>query len=102
MNIILQFEGAQIKWGSNHPHGDSNGYRIPWSDAEKDYIGEVVEEMRRLRGVIPVNICQIIKDRIFNDRQAHAIFHAHHSLDSARIRAGYEAYIKREEKRRQL
>jgi len=98
------FEGTAIRWGANHPHVTVVGARsIPWSEAEKDYIGMIVEEEKAARdGVIPQNICAIIRRRAHEDVNAHAIFHGHHTLDSARIRSGYEAYTRREDKRMKM
>jgi hypothetical protein len=100
-NARSLFEARSISWGKHHPHGSVKSSKIPWSDAEKDYIGKIVEELKQERGKIPTNVCAIIKDRVFIDSEAHLIFHEHHTLDSTRIRSGYESYIAREEKKLQ-
>jgi hypothetical protein len=88
------FEGSAIKWGANHPCGHLTGYAIKWTDEERAYIGMVVqEEKARNDGTIPREICAIIKKRVHEDVDAHAIFHAHHTLDVTRIRNGYYGYI---------
>lgn len=101
---IQVFEGVPITWGSKHPHGNIPAAKtIPWSDEEKDYIGKVVKNVRENKDdEIPTNICSIIRKTILDDSEAHEIFHSHHILDTGRIRAGYQAYMKREIKKKVL
>jgi hypothetical protein len=88
------FEGEEIKWGADHPHGDTTGSKIQWSPAEKAYIGRVVEEERaRNGGIVPREMSAIIKRKVHEDEDAHAIFHKHHTLDVTRIRNGVHAYM---------
>ena len=87
-----------IDWGTLHPHKSVVGTKVPWSPKELEYVGNVIEELIAQRGELPKNINALITDRIFKDTRAHAIFHAHHTLDSTRVRWGVQAYQKKKEK----
>ena len=89
-----------INWGALHPHKNVVGTKVPWSSKELEYVGNVIEELTAQRGELPTNINALITDRIFKDTRAHAIFHAHHTLDSTRVRWGVQAYQKKKEKER--
>jgi hypothetical protein len=55
----------------------------------------VQEIISRRGGESPRNICALLKEKIIGDSSCHRIFHSHHTLDSARLRWGYQAYQKR-------
>ena len=94
-----------IHWGSLHDTGeklsDKPTLRVLWSSGELNYIGAIVKEYTDRRGTVPRNICHIILQRIIADSNAHPIFHPHHTLDTSRIRNGYNSYIKREKRKRE-
>jgi len=74
------------------------GTKVPWSSKEFEYIGNVIEELTAKRGELPKNINSLVTYRIFQDTNAHPIFHSHHTLDSTRVRWGIQAYQKKKEK----
>lgn len=100
--VLPMFSSARsmIVWGEQHPHRNNHSLtKIPWSSKELDYIGKAAKEIIARRGETPRNLCALIKDKIIHDTTCHSIFHSHHTLDSARLRWGYQAFQKRQKEK---
>ena len=86
-----------IPWGTNHPDYDKVNARTnkpltraEWSAAELDYIGRWYHEFRGENPELN-RVCSIFLTHIKNDPFAIPIFHAIHTLDTKRIRYGFDA-----------
>lgn len=84
-----------IQWGQDHPEADrSNPRRVSWSPAELDYIQHwCIAHLAK--GVTEDRIASRCLQAIKQDPSAHRIFHANHTLNSGKLRNGYEAYRRR-------
>lgn len=79
-------------WGRNHPDfGKPNLKRARWTATEIEYIGDIANELKILG---TNNIISRCLKRLKSDPKARDIFHENHVLDSARLRSGYDAYLK--------
>lgn len=84
-----------IQWGEDHPEADrTNPRRVSWSAAELDYI-EHWCIAHLARGVTEDRIASRCLQAIKQDPSAHRIFHPNHTLNSGKLRNGYEAYRRR-------
>lgn len=80
---------STIEWGRHHPDFDRNevGQRAVWSDDEVAYIAQFSKEYKGKGNIVAR--CLV---KIHEDPKAHPIFHAFHTLDSSRLRSGFDRY----------
>jgi len=80
---------STIEWGRDHPDFDRNevGQRAVWSDDEVVYIAQFVNQYKGKGNIVAR--CLV---KIHEDPKAHPIFHAFHTLDSSRLRSGFDRY----------
>lgn len=93
-----------LDWGSKHPDKDSTKPTAEWTFEEKDYLGKWFAQYR-VQFPDSQNVAANCLKHIRTDPHAVAIFHKHHTLNSARLRNGHRQYIsekQREEKMRVL
>ena len=85
-----------MTFGEDHPDREkSSKSRVMWTAAEVDYIAQWCTrdtELHPERGTL-VARC---RKAILQDPAARRIFHQNHVVDSARLRAGYDKFLKRE------
>ena len=84
----------QIRYGTDHPYYNDNvSKKIPWSDAEKEYLMEW-----KATHILSPEDNEGALTRCLNDIKAdascHPIFHQHHLLNTARLRNGYEQRVR--------
>ena len=82
-------EGTKhLDWGSSHPEYERHGVRkVRWSEQELDYIENWIE--KNMQGDTNLQVSRCLTS-IRQDPRAVQIFHAHHILNSARLRNGFE------------
>lgn len=85
---------AVEQWGSEHPdRGKVLTRKAQWSQAEKNYLANTVEEIQREGGGMNErfnkNLMAECLRRIRADPNSRAIFHQRHIANSARLRSGY-------------
>lgn len=86
-------ELVEADWGTAHPdYGRTQ--RARWTEAEITYIGRFVDHLQATNPYTTTVMAQCLR-RINADPEALPIFHAIHTLDSARLRNGYRIYMKR-------
>ena len=80
---------STIEWGRDHPDFDRNevGQRAVWSDDEVVYIARFINQYKGKGNIVARCLVKIHEDPI-----AHPIFHAFHTLDSSRLRSGFDRY----------
>lgn len=88
--LLLQSPGksplrSDVRWGHHHPEFNLPKTRISWSDEENEYIRSW---WRENCSTCSTNVAAKLLAHIRNDKDAHAIFHSNHTLDSSRIRHG--------------
>ena len=89
----------QFDWGTEHPYyNDNTSTRIPWSDAEKEYVMEWKEANLQCHEDRERAISRCLVD-IKADPAAHPIFHQHHVLTPQRLRNGFEQRKRTTQKR---
>jgi hypothetical protein len=87
-----RFEHPQ--WGTAHEdYAKENPTKVTWTKQEKDYIGQWVEQSLKAKPVLS-NLMSNCLSAIKADPSAIPIFHAFHVVNSARLRSGYQAYLK--------
>jgi hypothetical protein len=85
----------QIRYGSDHPYYNNNvSKRIPWSDAEKEYLMAWKEENIQCPEDNEGALGRCL-NHIKADVSCHPIFHQHHVLTAARLRNGFEQRARR-------
>ena len=83
-----------IEWGTAHPHRNMMGRsKVPWPNAEFRYIGKFCSGTLRVDPAATNLMARCLR-HIKRDPAACRLFHPHHTLDSARLRAGYERWRK--------
>lgn len=95
---------ATIEWGTAHPDYGTAGATARWTWAEKSYLGEWCARFTQDFPEATNVVAKALK-AIKMDSQAIAIFHAHHTLNSARLRHGlrqFHADAKEQEHQRQM
>ncbi len=92
----------QIRYGSDHPYYNNNvSKRIPWSDAEKEYL-MAWKEAHILCPEDNEGALGRCLDHIKADVSCHPIFHQHHVLNTARLRNGFEQRARRSVRQEEL
>ena len=92
-----RFEHPQ--WGTAHEdYAKENPTKVTWTKQEKDYIGQWVEQALKDKPVLS-NLMSNCLSAIKADPSAIPIFHSFHIVNSARLRSGYQAYLKDNRKR---
>lgn len=78
-----------IKWGVHHPDvlKTKPGQRARWTKEEISYIAQYAVAHPSLPHVVASCL-----QHIMQDEYAHKIFHSFHTVDSARLRSGYDRY----------
>ncbi len=82
-------ELAYAPWGTKHPSFEKQtpkNMRVPWSDAEIRYIENWIKKEKILGGNRVAKCLRAIKA----DENAIPIFHANHTLNSGRLRTGFD------------
>lgn len=84
-------QASTIDWGSAHPDYGTTAATARWTWAEKSYLGQWCA---RFQADFPEanNVVAKALKAIQLDSRAIAIFHAHHTLNSARLRHGLRQY----------
>jgi hypothetical protein len=84
----------QIRYGTDHPYYNDNvSKKIPWSDAEKEYL----MEWKATHILCPEDNERALSrclTHIKADTSCHPIFHQHHLLNTARLRNGFEQRVR--------
>jgi hypothetical protein len=87
-----RFEHAP--WGTAHEdYKKVNPTRVAWTKQEKEYLGKLATEKLKISPGIN-NLMANCLVSIKADPAAVPIFHTFHIVNSARLRPGYEAYLK--------
>lgn len=73
-------------WGTDHPDFDNKSNRVRFSDAEKQYLTNLVEQ-KKTDSIIPINIASVCWTIIHKSDDAVPIFHVRHILTAARLRS---------------
>ena len=82
-----------LDWGCSHPeYGRVGVKKVKWSSQELAYITEWIENDTQGDTNLPVSRCLT---SIRSDPRAVPIFHAHHILNSPRLRNGFESAMKK-------
>ena len=91
-NNTQRFEHAP--WGTAHEdYKKVNPTRVAWTKQEKEYLGKLATEKLKISPGIN-NLMANCLLSIKADPSAVPIFHPFHIVNSARLRPGYEAYLK--------
>jgi hypothetical protein len=83
-----------LEWGTDHPHYEEQGSRIPWTDFERDYVGKFVEKNKKRY----TNVYSECLKAISKDQRAVSQFHRHHVESTGRVKYGYDKYIESKDK----
>jgi hypothetical protein len=76
-------------WGKDHPDYNKKLVKFAWSDPEITYIVNWCEAKVAENPAAKSTIVAKCLKALQHDPEALKIFHVHHVLDSARLRAGY-------------
>lgn len=89
-----QREGTRhLDWGSSHPEYNRKGVKkVKWSPQELEYVENWMDN--DVHGDTNIAASRCLK-AIRQDSQAVPIFHAHHILNTTRLRNGFESVIKK-------
>jgi hypothetical protein len=93
---------AADDWGLDHPEKDSeNKHKIKWSEAEINYIGRFTNYYNQ-HYPGNRNVMAECLNHLRVTPTARRIFHPHHTVDSARMRSGFERWKAREAKQKKV
>lgn len=90
------FQPAVVIFGEKHPNQNSDAQRVAWSDAEVKIIGGWCKTSLRLHPEWKGNIVARCLSFINGSDDARPYFHPRHVEDSARLRHGYELWLKQQ------
>lgn len=82
---------ATVDWGTSHPDYGTEKATAQWTQNEKQYLGSWCTRFRE-RFPDTNNVVARCLKHLQSDPYAVAIFHAHHTLNSARLRNGLRQY----------
>ena len=90
---LVQDQLHHLDWGTQHPdYLKVRPKRVCWTEEELDYIRTWCVNNNTVSVERLASRCLAF---IHGDPLAVPIFHQHHILNSARLRNGYDAYVKR-------
>ena len=82
-------------WGKDHPDYDKKVGRAKWTQTEVRFITQKCR-LVLIHNPSRLNLCSRCLKAIKADRNALPIFHVFHILNSARLRVGFDLYLKAE------
>ena len=91
------FLPAVVVFGEKHPNQNREAQRVPWSDSEVKIIGGWCKASLKLHPDWKSTIVARCLNFINSSDDARPYFHPRHVEDSARLRHGYELWIKQQE-----
>lgn len=91
MSSLHWSQAGTLDWGSAHPDYGTSNATARWTWAEKEYLGNWCGRFEREFPEANNVVAQALK-AIRQDSRAIAIFHANHTLNSARLRHGLRQY----------
>ena len=91
---------AVLQWGTAHPDYKTGKPTAQWTHEEKNYLGAWCERFTMDYPETKNVVAKCLK-HISTDPRAVAIFHAHHTLNSARLRNGLRQFTAEAEDERQ-
>ena len=91
------FQPTVVVFGEKHPNQNSDAQRVAWSDAEVKIIGRWCQNSLRLHPEWKGNIVARCLSFINSSDDARPYFHPRHVEDSARLRHGYDLWLKQQE-----
>ncbi len=90
-------EPAVVVFGEKHPNQNRDAQRVAWSDAEVKIIGGWCKTSLKLHPDWKSTIVARCLNFINSNSDARQYFHPRHVEDSARLRHGYELWLKIQE-----
>jgi len=83
--LIANPERNNRNWGTEHPHRDLIGERVPWSAFELNFVGTFCSELLRKEPKQAYTVVRSCLAHIKSDNNLVAQFHKHHTLDGSRL-----------------
>ena len=83
--LIAFPERHSRNWGTEHPHRDLSGERVPWSAFELDFVGSFCSALLSKEPKQAYTVVRSCLTHIKSDNSLVAKFHKHHTLDGSRL-----------------
>ena len=86
------------QWGTEHPHRELSGERVPWSAFELNFVGTFCSDLLHREPNQTYTVVRSCLAHIKSDHNLIAKFHKHHTLDGSRLSYAWKKWKNDERK----